>query len=212
MVTSYQVPASSGRPQSTGSQRDGWYRDGAGRTRTEQSLGPTKLDDKNIGPGRKEIEVNDVVTHCMFRWGEPWTGQGQPIATVSCVSKMSFSPWDTSWGAKAQISSDSTAFDRTTKSQPLGHKTIEGLDCLGMRSTLTTSLPANPGGPLPPEQVVLERWWSPAINEVIWFGPVPPQSGVPTFELKDIHPGEPDPALFYPPANYRIIKEGEPLP
>ena len=211
-VTTYPIPAASGLPAEAASQSDGQYRDSAGRTRTEQSLGPTKLGDHHTGPTRKEIEVNDVVTHCMFHWGEPWTGQGQPIATVSCFPTMYFSPWDTSWGVKAQVPSESTAFNRTTRNQPLGHKTIEGLDCLGIRSTLTTSLPAKPGEPSLTEQVVLERWWSPEIDEVIRFGPVTPRPGVPTFELNNLHPGEPDAALFYPPANYRIVRDGDPVP
>jgi hypothetical protein len=84
---------------------------------------------------------------------------------------------------------------------------MDGLDCLGMRSTVTTTLPSNAGVQPPPREMVIERWWSPELNEVVWFGPVPAQSGLPTFELTDIHPGEPDPALFYPPAGYKIVHQ-----
>jgi hypothetical protein len=189
------------------------YRDGAGRTRDEQSLGGLDTSDgARLAKGRKEIEVNDVVAHCRFHWGEPWTGQDPPIATVSCFSTLYYSQWDTSWGAKAQSASESSEVGRTIKTEPLGHKIIDGLDTLGIRSIVTNSLPAKPDQPSGPPQMTLERWWSPQLNEVIRFGPVPPQWDFPLVELKDIRPGEPDPNLFYPPANYLIVKQGDPVP
>jgi hypothetical protein len=209
LVTTYTMPASAASAMSV-NQSSMKYRDAAGRTRTEQPLGPLPTPEGTQGAEqRKEVEVNDVVTHCMFHWGEPWTGTERSIATVSCFRTLYFSPWDTSWGTKAQVPSETTSFGRTIKTEPLGRKTINGLEALGTRMTTTTSTPANSGSP---QQMVMERWWSPAINEVVWFGPATPQFGLPTFELRDIHPGDPDPSLFYPPVNYRIVKQGDPVP
>lgn len=208
IVTSWSMPVSAGRPGAGMSQRGMRYRDGVGRTRTEESRGIVNLNINKPIEMPKEIEVNDVVTHCMFHWVEPWTSQGQAVATVSCFSSMYFDPWDTSWGVKSQTASESTQFNRTIKTQPLGYKILKGLSCLGARSTLMTSSAAKPGEPSLSDQVVLERWWSPQINEVIWFGPVPPQVGLPTFELTAIDSGEPDTALFYPPADYKIVNQG----
>ncbi|HEX9199306.1 MAG TPA: hypothetical protein VF865_07095 [Acidobacteriaceae bacterium] len=204
MVTTYADPPEYHGPTLT--QRAGWYRDSAGRTRTEEANGLVSIGNASAGPTTKTVEVHDVVTHCMFRWSEPWSSPGEPIAAVSCSQEMYFSPWDTSGGVKSQTASESTQFSRTTKNQPLGHKTIDGVDCLGMRSTLTTTLPAKEGTQQP-EMMVIERWWSPQLNVEVWFGPVPPQPGLPTFELKDIHAGAPDPILFYPPSNYKIVHQ-----
>jgi hypothetical protein len=209
MVTTYAAPPEYHGPSL--SQRGGWYRDSAGRTRTEEALGPVSVGDASVGPTTKTVEVNDVVTHCMFHWSEPWISPGDPTATVTCSKKMYFSPWDTSWGVKSQAASESTQFSRTTRNQPLGHKTIDGLDCLGMRSTLTMTLPAEAGAQQSPQEMVMERWWSPELNVVVWLGPVSPQPGVPTFELKEIHAGEPDPILFYPPSNYKIVHQVDPF-
>jgi hypothetical protein len=205
MVTTYAAPPEYHGPSF--SQRGGWYRDSAGRTRTEETRGPVSVGDASAGPATKTVEVNDAVSHCMFHWSEPWTSTGDPIATVSCSKKVYFLPWDTSWGVKSQVADESAQPGRTTRNEPLGHKTINGLDCLGMRSTLTTTSPAQPGAQRSTQETVLERWWSPELNVVVWFGPVPPQFGLPTFELKEIHAGEPDSTLFYPSANYKIIHQ-----
>jgi hypothetical protein len=60
---------------------------------------------------------------------------------------------------------------------------------------------------LPPAIAVYEYWYSPRLHELLRFGPVPPSPGAPTFEMKDIHLGEPNPDLFYPPSNYHIVSE-----
>jgi hypothetical protein len=214
MVTTGTIPAQSGRPVISLSTRAMWYRDGMGRTRTEQPLdGAGATDNTQLTAGRKEIEVNDVVTHCMFHWGEPWASQGQAIAIVSCFASMYYIPWDTSWGVKAQTVSEAPKGDQTIRTEPLGHKTIDGWDVLGARSITMNSQPAKADQPAQSPQMVLERWWSPLLNETLWFGPIPPRYDVlPTFELKNIHAGEPDPALFYPPSNYQIVNQGNPHP
>jgi hypothetical protein len=213
MVTTGTIPAQSGHPAATMTTRAMHYRDGMGRTRTEQSQQSLNMATSQLTEGPREIEVNDVVTHCMFHWSEPWTGPGQATAAVSCFPSMYLIPWDTSWGVKAQTVSEAPKGDQTIRTEPLGHKTIDGWDVLGARSITMNSQPAKADQPAQSPQMVLERWWSPLLNETLWFGPIPPRYDVlPTFELKNIHAGEPDPALFYPPSNYQIVNQGNPHP
>jgi hypothetical protein len=138
MVTSYTVPASPGHEALTRSSRARQYRDTAGRMRTEQPLPPY--------PGRAEgvieIEVNDPVAHCWFHWGEPADSMAQPAAaTVTCYTTLDFNAWDSSWGVKDQTAATTTRFNQTYKTEPLGSRVVNGLDTLGMRTTISISNP-----------------------------------------------------------------------
>jgi hypothetical protein len=194
LVTTYALPPSVTPPHNNLVQRDAWYRDSMGRYRREQGRsGSYKSPDGVMHdvPLVREIEVNDPVSHCRFNWVEPWKGVERPSATVSCMSRIvEYSGSDPfSWIMKQEAH-----VDPTSRAEPLGKVTLEGLEALGMRVTKTSQTTT----------VVFEFWYSPQLHESLRFGPVTPSSGYFTFELKDIHLGEPNPDLFYPPSNYRI--------
>ena len=62
-------------------------RDSAGRTRTEELLGWEMEGYSNPVPTGKtyQIEVNDTVQHCFFRWVEPVERAEDKVATVNCL-------------------------------------------------------------------------------------------------------------------------------
>ena len=208
MVTSYRLGA--GGVKTT---RLKWYRDSAGRTRTEEGAGSlTAPEEHGLTTGPRQVEVVDTVSHCSFRWVESLSGEpvrGPLVATVSCRPlKLTYAEGDDFAYVTAQVAADDPGPNPRGRTEPLGHKVIEGFDALGIRRVIYRR---SDGKDLEPP-VNVELWWSPTLKEQMWMGPVPDNEGIPRFELKDIQTGEPDAALFYPPANYRIVKEGDPVP
>ena len=60
-------------------------RDGAGRKREEMAM--SRPDEQGGGITAHEVSVNDPVSHCNFRWMEPWVAPGPPRAMVSCMPR-----------------------------------------------------------------------------------------------------------------------------
>jgi hypothetical protein len=88
---------------------------------------------------------------------------------------------------------------QTLQIEPLGQKVVAGLKAFGIRQTLTDP---NIYSGVPQ---VTEIWWSPEIKEILPAKPIGEPAGRYTIEMMDIKVQEPDPALFYPPAGYKIV-------
>jgi hypothetical protein len=88
------------------------------------------------------------------------------------------------------------------ESEHLGTKTINGIDAHGMRTTET--YPAGAIGNDRPITVTHEMWISRELDLEVLQIDDDPRTGLRTMELTDIERGEPDPALFQPPAGYTI--------
>jgi hypothetical protein len=198
MFTTYTLPGADGQTKDTTDEGGAYYRDGKGRTRTEEVQGGRHfLPDGSVEKSSRRIEVNDTVSHCHFRWVEPWQAPGPPTAEVDCMSRT------VRYGAQdrfAWLIAQTPSEDSRGQNKPLGHSVIEGLDTVGAQRTDSS------------HSLVTEFWYSSQLHELLRFGPVPHNAGLPTFELKNVHLGEPDPKLFYPPSNYRIVKPGEATP
>jgi hypothetical protein len=195
MFTTYFRLDSTGHMKDSTDEGGSRYRDSEGRTRTEEvQAGRHLLPDGSLESTYRQIEVNDPVSHCQFRWIEPWTAIEKPIAQVECGSRVEYySKQDLFASYIAQMPLN----DDRGQTTPLGHRTIEGFDTLGVQRVENSLV------------LITEAWYSPQLHELLRFGPVSHNAGLPTFELKNIHLSEPDPRLFYPPANYRILKPGE---
>jgi hypothetical protein len=89
--------------------------------------------------------------------------------------------------------------------EPLGRKTIEGVEVDGTRTTFT--IPAGEVGNAKPIDVVHERWFSPELQAVVQSRRHDPRFGTTTFRLTGIRRAEPDPALFEVPAGFTIREE-----
>ncbi len=93
----------------------------------------------------------------------------------------------------------------TLTSEDLGRKSIEGLDATGTREI--TTLNAGVFGNEKPQPVVKEFWYSPRLQINLVTERFDPRvSSVQNIAVTDVNLTEPDPKLFTPPANYRIIR------
>ncbi len=87
-------------------------------------------------------------------------------------------------------------------SQPLGSQTIQGIGACGLRNTITQK-DGSPG-------LTTETWFSREdIGGALLLKDSNPQSGQNITQLVNVKFSEPDPGLFVPPANYRVIDETE---
>jgi len=88
-------------------------------------------------------------------------------------------------------------------SEPLGTQTVDGLELIGTRETLTIG-PAVVGSDRP-LTVDTEFWYSPKLQLNVNTKRVDPRSGTEVYQVTNINQAEPDPSLFVPPANARIV-------
>jgi hypothetical protein len=89
--------------------------------------------------------------------------------------------------------------------EPLGQKTVGGLELVGSREVTTLSKGAI--GNEQPQPIVKEFWYSPELGINVSTKRMDPRaSAIQDFEVGNISTGEPDVKLFQPPANYRVVK------
>lgn len=101
-----------------------------------------------------------------------------------------------------------TPSGRTSTREPLGNRTIEGIDATGMR-ILTITAPGVIGNEKEIRQVS-ERWFSDELRLPLLTISDDPRFGKSTTRLINIKRDEPDKSLFEIPADYKII-DREPL-
>jgi hypothetical protein len=89
--------------------------------------------------------------------------------------------------------------------EDLGTQTIEGVSAEGKRETVT--IPAGRIGNDRPIQIVSETWFSPELHTMVMRKHSDPRTGETLFRLTDIRRGEPDAALFKPPAGTKVKTE-----
>jgi hypothetical protein len=175
-------------------------RDSAGRTRTESPRGARTARDGTQVEVR-EIGVNDPVSQCSFQWEEPWgVGNSVPAATVQCQARKAHYAGQAMWASAASMKpgEEHPSPDETDQTEALGERTFDGVRAVGYRRVRTIRNPQ-------PEQtwtIESEIWSSPEMKEVVAIHVKDAPSY--SMELRDIKLREPDPALFYPPANYKI--------
>lgn len=188
------TPVGAGRPPIEIVMHDLTMRDTAGRTRSEESV--VGID------GPRQIEVNDVVRHCQFRWDEPARDVSQQVAQVTCYRKLSWTDDGMEAKMTRQIPIDVKNQWETDHIEPLGEKKIDGLKVFGVRLTRKAIVS---GG----SNYSVDSWWSPELRELLLFQPVGVGFNT-SIEMTNIRRGEPDSALFYPPAGWRIEHQPEP--
>ena len=182
-------------------------RDGKGRKRDEQEMPRPGADGKPVMT--HEVTVFDPVSHCTFRWMEPWAAPGPPTATVTCLPRV-LRYWNQNiWAEAVKSPAEVRSRLSVTTFVRLGTRSMQGLQAVGVRRTKTDL--AQDGSER--DRVVAELWYSPELQELLSMSVKVEQTGhaaddagfaPPEFELTEIRRGEPNPALFYPPAGYRI--------
>ena len=174
-------------------------RDGAGRMRTETLQMRLGQDGKPITV--REVEADDVVSHCGFHWIEPWVDKSVPTATVSCMPRTLHYNSQPMWASVVSMKAaeEHPSSTETDRNEPLGVRTFDGMRAVGVRHTriLQPTTPENA------QTTVTEFWVSAEMKEVLAMYQDFP--GGFRMELRDIKLREPDAGMFYPPANYKII-------
>ncbi len=92
----------------------------------------------------------------------------------------------------------------TIQRQDLGRQTIDGVDALGSREI--TTIPAGLIGNEKQQPIIKEFWFSPRLGiNLITKRFDPRVSSIQNFTITQINLSEPDPKLFSPPADARIL-------
>jgi len=105
-------------------------------------------------------------------------------------------------GARAISSQGNEGKDQ--KSEPLGTKTIEGIQAVGTRNSST--IPAGTIGNDRDIVITHETWSSPELKLVLLSTQDDPRFGKTTYSLKSVQQREPDKALFQVPSGYKVEK------
>jgi hypothetical protein len=94
------------------------------------------------------------------------------------------------------------------RQEPLGVRLLESLRCDGTR--VTTVIPPGQVGNERPIELVTERWVSAELGVTVESRHHDPRFGTTTYKLTNLRRGEPDRALFLPPAGFRVVRAPAP--
>ncbi|MGD0693583.1 MAG: hypothetical protein ABSB82_01885 [Terriglobia bacterium] len=192
------------------------YRDSAGRTRREEtlgSLGPWAGPQGNANP---VVLINDPVagvnytlnpaTHLAQKMqpprqgvnmkNVPGSGEGAPPPPPGMGGPGG------GMGARTTERRELAAEGGTVEKESLGSQVIAGVQAEGTRTTIT--IPAGSIGNVKTIQIVTERWYSPALQVVVMSKRSDPRVGETTYRLTNINQAEPAAALFQIPGDYTI--------
>lgn len=179
------------------------WRDSAGRIRDKELFSEMP---NAIAGIPNEITAVDTVQHCQFTWYDPVTRSQDRGAVVNCMSLEVVRTDDSLprhiTDPKPEITHEQLGtMVRTTTTTPLGKRTIQGLEVVGIRS-VTSDVDAE--GRLQDTKEG-EIWWSPALYESLLMT-VKTSQNIITFEMSGIRREEPDAGLFYPPGATRFAR------
>ena len=173
------------------------YRDSEGRTRRDQTLshvGPFAT----AGDAPQIIFINDPVA------GVNYMLDPRQRTVRKMPSRGGPTP---DWPERRSPSGNSSSApsNNEPKTESLGKQIIEGVEAEGTRTTIT--IPVGKIGNDQPLEIVSERWYAPALQEVILSKHSDPRYGVNTYRLKNINRSEPSTSLFQPPTDYMSREE-----
>jgi hypothetical protein len=178
-------------------------RDSAGRMRSELNL--LRPDGHGGTITVHIVSVGDPVSHCSFRWTEPVVAPDTTSAIVDCNTRtLHYGPAMYAGLMTTAPKEEHTLPNIINRSQPLGHRLIEGLDCVGLRRTRIQTDPQTHIA----SSLSVEFWYAPELQEVLEmrsFQNEPAREGEASVtRLTHINREEPAGSLFYPPAGYKI--------
>jgi hypothetical protein len=93
----------------------------------------------------------------------------------------------------------------TIQLEALGQKTLEDVNVTGSREI--TTIQTGEIGNQAPEPIVKEFWYSPRLGVNLVVNRFDPRSGIENFVVSQLSQNEPDPKIFEPPADYRVIAQ-----
>jgi hypothetical protein len=194
-------------------------RDSEGRTRREQTLGALP----HLGPkgGARTIFIHDSaggfsyalepeekIARKMGRspvFTKKIHAQGEDGAKQVFLHRIERKISDKEKGAAGALK----RFGHKSEIEPMGTRTIEGVEATGTRTTIT--IPAGEIGNERDIEIVNERWESPELKVVVMSRNSDPRFGETTYKLTGLVRAEPDRSLFEVPSDY-TVKEGKGKP
>jgi hypothetical protein len=205
------------------------YRDSAGRVRTER---PFLMMTRDPRPADMPygVVIQDPIMHfeyvldqqnrIAYRYPIPETQQRivpRPPLTVPTSGGVGSGSGGTTSAAGATarvpLSSQNTTVNGVpvpTVVEQLGTQTFDGgIVAEGTRRTMT--YPVGFQGNDRPINVILETWMSRELNLIIFSKNIDPRAGENTTRFQNLNRVEPDPALFQPPPDYRIVDQTGPV-
>jgi hypothetical protein len=207
------------------------FRDSQGRTRTERQMmagfgqpGPTMVTiDDPVAGCRYTLDTQNHIAHrqetqplgsrpgvtkaggsfgALLVASPPPPPPPPPSETVQVVASpwMTFTPPATGpmQGQRPKSATES-----------LGTQILEGVEVEGRRTTFT--IPEGAQGNDRPITSTNEIWTSPKLKTAVLTKNVDPRNGENTMKLTNIVLGEPDPALFQPPADFEVVDDKGPV-
>ena len=181
-----------------------FYRDSEGRTRRENKL----MLPGHEGDAPTMIMINDPVAHTHFvlntvRKSADQFGTGMGFGVGGDGPKTEKDVMYFRKKVDENAAKGGPGSENETK-EDLGTQTIDGYVAKGTRSTHT--IPAGKIGNEKPITVTTESWYSDDVGMEIMRVHKDPWMGEMTTKVTNIRRGEPDAALFTPPADYKIEK------
>jgi len=176
-------------------------RDSAGRTMIEMPQGCERGEDGQMHP-RFSMNVFDPVAKTSLNWQVG--GFGPKVVRVFHQEPVVRKP-----PTPEELAAQAEMMKRARAQQPrnqnhteqLGTKTINGMLATGRRITRTV-LAGEEGNDLP--LLIVNETWSTREGLIVMASQDDPRRGKTTFEYEEFAPGEPDPAVFTPPADYKL--------
>ena len=129
----------------------------------------------------------------------------QQISAASAVPRQMPSPAAATGGVPTQTLPNGQSVTPQTSTERLGTQTIDGVLAEGTRQS--TTWPAGSQGNDRPITSTFENWVSVDLKVAVLSRMKDPRNGENTRKLTKINRTEPDPALFQPPPDYKIVEE-----
>lgn len=186
-----------------------FYRDSAGRTRTEHIFTPPGGVVMVSGPSF--IQISDPVAGYRYILNSrDQTARRSAFAPTMQRSSRAVStnpPPPPAPLANAAVKAAARPHPETSR-ESLGTQSIEGVIAEGTR--MTTTIPEGSVGNDRPITTVSESWTSADLKTIVLSKVSDPRYGDTTTKLTNIVVAEPDPALFQVPGDYSIVDEPAP--
>ena len=169
-------------------------RDEAGRTMVQHIEG-CQADSGGQQQLLIQTNVYDPASKTSFNWA---TGPGTTALTSISHQQGPFVEPD--W--KDLPRAPSTPYKPEITREDLGTRTIAGMQAAGTR--MTEIIPSGREGNDMPLRIVRETWMNHQSQTTLLFIEDDPRTGHRTWEVESLTVSPPDPALFTPPANYKV--------
>jgi hypothetical protein len=176
-------------------------RDFAGKAMTETMV-ECVLNAEGQPTARYSVSVYDFPAKVSMSWqvGGP---EGKVVRVIHQNETPPTVPSPEEQAAnQARNRANSQRLQRESHTDQLGNRNINGLEATGSRNTRT--IPIGEEGNEQPLVITHDTWFSKETGLTLLLIDEDPRRGKYTFEYEDLKLGEPDAAVFAPPADYKV--------